>query len=149
MSDEPSIVSHFLIVCRVVSCSCRESERIYPSMAFHPALMAFLHDEFQRVVCRRRAARASQVRRPRLIFRVIHGVAHRAHLKPDGVIVGFRKAVEQLGHLLLLLVSHSHRSALGFILWPVQSPHRSYPEAAQLAQRRSSQCRSADKQCQH
>ena len=113
-------------------CAGVESVRIDPCVALQAALMALGYEKFKRVPSGIFATGACEPTCPRLIARLIHGVAHAAHLKVHCIKVVHRKRVEHAGHLVFLGL-YRRCSAVRGALRPVDAPHCGYPCRAHLA----------------
>ena len=101
-----------------------------PGVALHASLVTCLDGIGERVPGGHLAASAGEVARPGLVARLIHRVAHRAHLEVDGVEIVVLERVEHAVELRLLL--RLGISAIGLCLGPVEAPHRCHPCRAEL-----------------
>ena len=81
VSQQPTFVLELLVISGVPVGTCAPSVGVHPRVALHAALVACFHYILQGVVAWIFAASACQVTRPWFDARLIHRVAHRAHLE--------------------------------------------------------------------
>ena len=104
---------------------------VHPGMALDAPLVALLHGKRQWVPAGIGATGASEVTRPRLVARLVHRVAHRAHLNAHGIHVGAGKAVKVVNQGLFLAGNNACRGAA--LARPVNVGHCGEPCGTHLA----------------